>query len=624
MLLRQDSSLLIKQLCLRTQTLKSGDIRYQLAARLRLLNQKLSAPEQSRLVLSAQPLLNKLCVLSVDIFRNYHHAKTHRRGEKLVQCITLVNEILTSPENDKAIAQLHELAFIGDYEKQRYTSGWKHYLAVGTDKVINSVNAARTFVFGSTFQRSRLATYNFISDNEVHHFLLSAQQSTCGKTLKALLPEPSVSEAGQTVYLCQDILIAYENFKKMKHRQSTLNQCESLLNALNEFALQVNRARNNEVLNTAAQNAFLASQDLVLEILQSKKAQPERMKKLITCFKQTAKVLEQPGNLPEVYKLEELVEKSDYKRRKRNTENTSYALIHILVSTILFGVAIADAVATHGANLITHIFTLGAEILSLAVGGGQLYHFSDSHIEKTLYFESMTDLFKAVKLKTCANDWAEIDESPIKQREKILNQLVAQNTDLQIPVVNELSLSLATLRNQVVKPDNDLMRQQGLAVLITGEDLAIDLLRQEKISIDRINKLKESIDAACDVIKDPSDMAAVNKLAVLANQRGFEQRRINKAGLFAGSLLLLAGLAIFAVTIAGTILSAGATAGTIISAIMITALAINKIIESCKKQETGFGQQARALSEFGIMSDVRLPVIHETPLAEAALPVCSS
>lgn|GEM_PF-3716757 len=595
---------------LQTHTAAKNNLRSKLTHQLILLENLLNNSKKTRAHIAALPLFNKLCLLAVDINKNYHEADSENRAEQLIKCIKLINSLIIKPGNEIYQQELHKLAFLGAYEKsayeektgiQYYPALGKYYFSLSLDKIINSVNSIRTFVFGSPFSRSRLATHNFISDHELHHFILMTQQSTANRVLGKLLVYDAVLTADHNLYLNAETKEAFEIFLQNKPVTIT-NAVVGLRDSLHRFAQQVDHAQHNEVINTAAMNAFLASQDRVLELLNEKKLSLEKIQKLTECFNQTAMVIATPGQIEEVRKLEILVDKSDYKLRKRNRENTCYALIHILVSTILFSLAVADAIASHGAELITHGFILGAEILSLSVGGGQLYHFSDSQIEKTLFSETMHDFIKVAHLKTNHNqDWKPgID--PATVRKSILEALAPPSdaSDASSKAISSLLDTIETLRKIVENPGNDLMRQQGLEVLHSGEDLAIDLLRDKKQSLVRIKKLQESIETAISVVTNPYDFAAVNHLIELSDCRGYEKRNINKAGLIIGFSMLLISLAIFAVTITGTVFSGGTVAGTIISPIMTTALAIHKIIDSCKKQDTQFTSHAKALGQFAL------------------------
>ncbi|MGL5741438.1 MAG: hypothetical protein ACRCXC_02235 [Legionella sp.] len=85
-------------------------------------------------------------------------------------------------------------------------------------------------------------------------------------------------------------------------------------------------------------------------------------------------------------------------------------------------------------------------------------------------------------------------------------------------------------------------------------------MRDAKPSAKLIKKLRECIEAADQIVLNPGDHDAVHRLVHLVSQGDYEMRKIIKRDVFIGVLLVLACIALYAITITGTVFSAGVTA----------------------------------------------------------------
>ncbi|MGL5741439.1 MAG: hypothetical protein ACRCXC_02240 [Legionella sp.] len=112
-----------------------------------------------------------------------------------------------------------------------------------------------------------------------------------------------------------------------------------------------------------------------------------------------------------------MIIESDYKRSSMDTERTSYAIIHILVSTVLLALAVAEAVFLQSASLEVSFWTIAAEVGSVGVGIGQLRYYADSEVKNTLFAEYLGVLAKANRNKSEASDWDQIQDNTQRRKE---------------------------------------------------------------------------------------------------------------------------------------------------------------------------------------------------------------
>lgn len=588
-----------------TQIIKNERIKgfpIGLSVKLGLLNELLSKSE-CRLINALNPLIDRLYLVSFNLLDTKSLSSNKEKiriANHIIECVDLIETLIKDDvPNQDALYQLKKKIHNNAFALRAPESAWKYYSLSAIDTVINGFNAARSYVFKMPYPQCHFSTHDFISQ-ELQRFILHAEQSSTRKVLSSLLPQTNTAIAGQAEVshlglghlgaaiktLYQD---TYPELSKDKKRIEAINH---LLESLDEFAKQVLLAKNNEMLHTIAEKAFLASQDLVMELLTEKKPSINRIKKLTACFTQTARVIKKPGEKEEVYQLEKMVEQSDYKRCYCDKERTTYAIIHILVSVALLCLAVVEAAVFQSVSLAVSFWTISAEIGSVAVGFGQLKYYANSEIKNTLFADSMNMLSKAARLKT--------DEhaSDINmRRKKILDGLQQSNSNLDSEV-KDLLAALDNLRTHIHESRPSMIKNQALAVLRSGEDLTMDILRSPSPSLKRIKKLKECILAADKITLDPENHQAIHQLISLVSKGDYETRRIIKRDLFIGVLLALASIALYAITITGTIFSAGATSGTILSPFMLSAMAINKLVTCNRREVTLFSDNAKALTEF--------------------------
>ncbi|ARG98556.1 hypothetical protein [Legionella micdadei] len=554
-------------------------------------------------------LLIRVYLLGIGILdreAHYTNEEKIRIANNIITCANLVGRVLTQSNNEEAFIDLEKMLHAGTFELRAFTS-WKHLFLSAIDNVINGVNTGRALIFRSTYSRSRLATREIISETLQEFLFVAKNQFTTRSLLSSLQPTETFSNfylaenhKAHILHLDKGLSDLYQAFYHY-HQQDRerISAAKAMIESLDYFAKQSALAKDNQIINAYAEQAFLASQELVIELLKDSKPSVQRMKRLAACFEQTAHVIANPGKKSEVKKLEKLVEESDYKRFHCDKEKTAYAIIHILVSAALLALAIVEAVVSHGISLAAHLWIIGAEGGSLGVGFGQLYYFSSSEIKTTFFADSMSKLAQVTRSKSKHEDWR--DKGDIEnRREQLLNTLYQDSlaNNFYNKEVKQLLSSLQVLRNNVHQSKQTLIYSQAHAVLQSAEELAIDLVRSKYPSQIRIQKLRECVDAANAVVLQPENVQAINQLVTLVSHGDYEAKKIIKRDIVIASLLALASIALYIVTITGTIFSAGATSGTILSPIMLSAVAAHKFANSIHRERTRFSEEAKALTEF--------------------------
>lgn len=492
------------------------------------------------------------------------------------------------------------------------------------DKILNAINIGRTFVFEMNYPRSRLATREIIGKTLEDFLLVAENQSTTSKLLSSLRPQisllsvPPPEENKATIqHLGELITSTYDEFYTHNAQaEKAVLAAKAMLESLNHFGHQVLLTKDNPIINNYAEAAFLASQDLAIELLNDEKPSIERMEGLTTCFDQAAIVIQNPGKKSELKKLEQLVEKSDYKRYHCDPEKSTYAIFRILISALFLAYAIYDVVTGFGVSLATQLWVISAEAGSLAVGSGQLYYFSNGKVKNTLFADSMEKLSQAARIKLSTEEWRDTSNLDSRREELLieLNKTKFGQTDEEI---NKLLDALAGLRSNVDQTRMTLISTQVRTVLNSGEELAIDILRAKSPSSVRIKKLRECVEAANSIIMQPDNLEAINRLVTLVSERDYETRKIIGRDFFIASLLALASIVLYVVTITGTVLSAGITAGTIFTPITLSISAAYKFAHAFQPQHTRFTDEAEALTEFAQIAGrnlTLLPILAEPPM----------
>lgn len=593
--------------------------------------QQQSYANESLLNKATLSLLTRLYILSVGISESNTHYSVAERvkvANNIIKGIDLITTVLNEPGHTKALIDLENMLYSGAFELSAPPS-WRHFFLSTIDKVVNGINTGRAFFFRSHYTRSRLATREIINKPLQQFISVAENKFTSRNKLSSLRPQktlidiqPTESDKAHILYLTPDITTLYNTFY-LRHQQDIVVSftAKAMLESLDRFAKETLLAQDNQVINAYAEQAFLASQELVAELLSEHTPSVQRMKRLTVCFEQTAKVIANPGKKSEVRKLEKLVEESDYKRFHCDKEKTTYAIIHILVSAALLALAIVEAVISHGISLASHLWIIGAEGGSLGVGFGQLYYFSKSEIKNTFFSHSMEKLAQVAKSKSRHEDWQDKENSE-NRREQLLHQ-VYQNSVAKSLFSNEseqLLASLETLRKSIRQSQQTLLYPQANAVLQSAEELTIDLFRSQSpsgISAIRMSKLRECIDAANEVVLHPDNLQAMNRLVTLISQGDYETKKIIKRNIIIACLLAVASIALYIITITGTIFSAGATSGTIISPVMLSAVAAHKFAHASHRERTRFSDEAEALTELAQVASHHLtsisPEIIETP-----------
>ncbi|KTC68909.1 hypothetical protein Lbir_2442 [Legionella birminghamensis] len=560
---------------------------------------------------SLHSLLIRLHLLSISLLKDNSRIANEEKlriAKNIIACTHLIRQSNNEPENIKYHKQLRRLLNSNAFECRKYTSPWAHYPLAIVDSVVNAVNYGRAGIFRTDYARSRFATKDYISEN-LEHFTLVNRSNTSRLILSCLRPvESAPTDKELTSHLNIEITNAFGHFTEQnKEKLKLCEEMTALVAALNAIAKQLIAARHNQVIYNAGEKAFLACQDLVLELLGDKKISIEKIRRLTACFNQTARVIQNPGNKEEVIKLSDMVEKSDYSRYQADREKTSYAVIHILVSAALLGLAIFEAVASHGLSMAVHAWIISAEGASLGVGLGQLYYFSNSEQRKTLFFDSMDKMCRASRLASSHDDWTNQSDLA-NRRTALLNEVNAakfnDNTILS-DEVSDLFAALEALQKSIHFARHELLQQQAEIVLSCAQDLALDLLRADKPSLKRIQKLRQAVNAAQKVIEEPGNPEAIHRLTKIIHQASYEDTRVIKRDIAIAFLLALSSLVLFAVTIAGTILSGGGTAGTILSPFMLMIMSINRLIHAFQHQKTSFREEAQKLSDYSeLMGDM--------------------
>ncbi|WP_133138690.1 hypothetical protein [Legionella genomosp. 1] len=569
---------------------------------------------------SLKSLLIRLHLISIHVLKNADHlsdSEKNRIAKNVITCTRLITKSHTNQDNIKYQQKLRRLLNSNAFEFRKYSSPFIHYPLVMIDSVVNAVNYGRSGIFRTDYPRSHFARKDYVSET-LEHFTLVNRSASSRMVLSRLASCPDNPEDELIRYLNPEVTEAFARFIAANKVNSKLTEeVRTLIASLNEIAKQLAGAEPNQVIHAAAKKAFLACQDLVLEILNNKKVSITKIKQLSVCFKQTASVIENPGNKEQVLKLSEMVEQSDYSRYRADREKTSYAVIHILVSAALLGLAIFEAVASHGLSMAVHAWIISAEGVSLGVGLGQLHYFSNSDQRKTLFFDSMEKMCSATNLSSSHQDWVDQNDL-VNRRTELLDEVIAQKykdtSDLSKEATN-LITALRALQQSSNLSRQELLKKQAQTVLSCAQDLALDLLRAEEPSMHRIHKLTECVNAAQKVTSQPENPQAIAYLVKLLNQGGYETTHVNKKDILIASLLALASIVLFAVTITGTILSGGTTAGTILSPFMLMIMSINRFIHAFQRQQTAFTAEARTLAEYSeIMGDAQPePIPDELP-----------
>ncbi|KTD39098.1 hypothetical protein Lnau_0297 [Legionella nautarum] len=602
----------------------------QLAQMLTSLREQIeerSDTEETRLDNAAVPLLIRLYLLSIgimDLNSPYSDEKRIKVADGIIRCTNLIKILLAQPADQEIFEQLDELLYSDIFELRAYDSAWKHYFFSTLDKILNAINRVRTFVFSMNYPRSRLATREIIGKTLEDFLLVAENPSTTSKLLSSLRPQiaslsfsSTEENKAYTLYLSELITSTYEKFyTRNAQEEKALIAARTMLESLNRFGQQVLLTKDNLIINNYAETAFLASQDLAIELLKDESPSIERMEQLTTCFDQAAIVIQNPGKKAELKKLELLVEKSDYKRYHCDKEKSTYAIFRILISALFLAYAIYDVVTGFGVSLAAQLWVISAEAGSLAVGSGQLYYFSNGKVKNTLFADSLGKLTQAARIKSYSEDWQD-KENLENRREEILIELNESKFGQANQKINNLLDELACLRTNINKTKMTLISSQARAVLQSGEELAIDLLRAKSPSSIRIKKLRKCIEAANTVVTQPDNLEAIHRLVTLISERDYEARKIIARDFFIASLLALASVALYVVTITGTVLSAGITAGTIFTPITLSITAAYKFAHAFHSQHTRFTDEAEALTEFAQIAGKNLtliPVVAESPM----------
>ncbi|RAP38027.1 hypothetical protein B1207_03290 [Legionella quinlivanii] len=562
---------------------------------------------------SLKLLLIRLHLISIHVLKNADYlsdAEKNRIAKNVITCTRLITKSHANQDNIKYHQKLRRLLNSNAFEFRKYSSPLIHYPLVMIDSVVNAVNYGRSGIFRTDYPRSHFARKDYVSET-LEHFTLVNRSASSRMVLSRLASCPNLTNSEDELisHLNEEVTEPFARFIAVNKANSKLtDEVRTLIASLNEIAKQLAGAEHNQVIHAAAKKAFLACQDLALEILNNKKVSLTKIRQLSVCFKQTALVIENPGNKEQVLKLSEMVEQSDYSRYRADREKTSYAVIHILVSAALLGLAIFEAVASHGLSMAVHAWIISAEGVSLGVGLGQLHYFSNSDQRKTLFFDSMEKMCSATNLSSSHQDWVDQNDL-VNRRTELLDEIIAQKykdtSDLSKEATH-LMTALRALQQSSNSSRQELLKKQAQTVLSCAQDLALDLLRAEEPSMHRIQKLTECVNAAQKVTSQPENPQAIAHLVKLLNQGGYETTRVNKKDILIASLLALASIVLFAVTITGTILSGGTTAGTILSPFMLMIMSINRFIHAFQRQQTAFTAEARTLAEYSeIMGDAQ-------------------
>ncbi len=599
------------------------------------LSQTLNSTE-TVLSQAANPLLNRFALLQ-DLLATNKLSNQQKRHllQQLEYCVSLMTALIEGKSKPKNLRYLKKMLYTNAFEIRANSSFFKHYSLTTLDMIINGFNNLRGFIFRSAYPRAHFAKKDIIT-GELERFIRVAQGSSTGLLLSALRPkEPAepqklTEEEKNSSHLNQVISDIYNALLLKKIPRQKKQQLTQLIIALNSFAEQTLKTQQNAVTYPAAEQAFLASQDLAIEILQQRSLSLKKMRRLTICLKQTTLVLANPGQKSEVEKLEKLVRQSDYSRCQSDKEKSSYAILHIIASIALLSLAIFEAMTIPCLSLMVNSFTIAAELSSLIVGGGQALYFSKSRIHQTFYADSMDILAQAARLNSKHSDWTNIELEG--NRKKLLNQ-AATSLITGTPALEEEVQKLMSVLEQLREINlstNSIIKNQATTVLQHGEDLALDLLTAQNPSLKRIRKLSECILAAAAVAKDPSNAQSNQHLILLLSQRNYETRKLIKRDALIGGLLILASLALFAITITGTALSGGITAGTILSPIMLTIMALNKLAHCNPYERTPLGEDLRKLSDFGQVLSLpfrvmaKKPTVQENPIPNTELPAASA
>lgn len=537
--------------------------------------------QKTMLTEAASSLLTRLYLQSIHVSRRNkpkHKKELTAVHQSIQRCADTILQLLQNPDDKNALKTLQKLAARKMCEQPIAGNAAKRYFFRSIDGVINGVNALRSFIFRMPYPYSRMAAGDFISE-ELQVFVLKVSQPCARKDIDQLsvVLQTENIEKKELHCLPEDLRTQYDTFcAKHQQEKELLEASKKLMDAINEFARQTATVKENEVLYAAAQNALITSQDLVSDLLVEPNPCIKKMQRLKACFLKTARVIEKPGNKKEIESLRVLMERSDFQRFSCDREKTCYALIHILVAAALLAFAALETAATGGVNLLVESFTLGAEGISLLVGCGQLGYFSGSHVQKTLFNESMDTLFKAARINYYGGD---------------ISHPANDN-------YNDLCNSLKSFETHVDQCSDPLLQAQGSETLNRAKEFMNDLVRNPKTTSAQIKHFRDCIDAAGQLMQKPHSLEVVQDLLHLAKDANYEQRRTDKQALFVGLLLLSVSLAIYVITIAATIFSMGATAGTIISPIMLSALAINKIVDSRKRDSVLFTDEVKKLGQY--------------------------
>lgn len=554
--------------------------------------------EETRLSQAAAALLSRAYLIAIHLLddKSFENERGRRhKAQNLFDALVSTRAILLNPEEEQARAKLKRIYRTSAFELRVHHSSAKYYFLSFIDGLINSTNKVRAFVFQAPpYSRSRFATQDILEE-KIEGFLFIANQPSTAKLLTnfgAASPIYSSNRAEKFEHLAPQLIERYQAFyTEYQEDDLSILAINRLMVALDELANEVVRLQDNQLLSVLAVQAFYASQDYVFDLLLEDNFSLQRAKNLNACLKQAILVMKNPGQRSEIIKLEELVEKSDYKRFHCDKEKTTYAILHILAAAALLGLAIFEAIASHGLSLVVTIWTIVAEGSSLGVGLGQFYYFLTGETRNTLFAESMSKLSRGTRFSV-PGYYSDSSER------KSLEILYHDPSDEQSREAQQLLASLERLEANIQLQQDSFLSQQAHAVLKNGENFAIELLRENPISIKRTKRLRECFDAANEVLCQPNNLEAINHLVKLVSKGDYEARRIVKRELVIGSLLALASIALYVITITATVLSSGSTAGTILSPIMLSAVAAHKLMHSVRRERTLFSDEAKALAEY--------------------------
>lgn len=568
-------TLVIEQLAVRARQLAENDVTltYSALPILEQLKKTLVAQKNtpSPLYEAAERLLIKIYI---QFIADSQAQEPITRVDLFMAC-RYIQELLIEKDSSFAVKELAKIADRGTCDQAKEYALPKQFFFTCIDGVVNAVNVLRSIFFNAHYDRWHNLGEDFIS-SDLKAFLRIAAHPSALIPFSKLMPQ---EDEAKTNYLNAEVKQKLEDLKQ-KQDFVVSADVESLISALNDFARNTFFAEthHHEVLKNKAQSAFWVCQDMVLEILDETPLDTLKVRRLTNCFQQTAAILENPGDKVQIMALKALIDSSDYKRYSCDREKSCYAVIHMVVAAALLAYAVTETVMTAAANVLVQSFTLAAEGISLGVGVWQFRYFLGSQIKDTVFNESMDTLCKSMRI-----NYTGIAEVP--------EHLTEHAQNLQ-DLLEQFAASCEAC-------DDPILQFQANKVLGHAKLLFNDLLYDKETTEKQLIAFSQALCAANIALRNPHEADLAMELFDLAQEGAYENRRLDTSSLLLGFFLLLACVAIYLITITATILSLGATAGTIISPIMLSALAINKMVSSVKRDRTEFSDEAQKLSHFG-------------------------